>query len=81
MVSEASENLREPFSISDIIVSIKCGSSDTTSGIASNPAVGAAVDKIIDEGGTVIFGETSELAGAEHILARRAVNEPSERSS
>ena len=75
MVSEASENLREPFSISDIIVSIKCGSSDTTSGIASNPAVGAAVDKIIDEGGTVIFGETSELAGAEHILARRAVND------
>ena len=75
MVSEASENRREPFSISDIIVSIKCGASDTTSGIASNPAVGAAVDKIIDEGGTVIFGETSELAGAEHILARRAVND------
>jgi len=59
MVSEASENLVEPFSISDIIVSIKCGSSDTTSRIASNPAVtsriasnpavGAAVNKIIDE--------------------------------
>ena len=75
MVSEASEIRREPFHLSNIVVSIKCGASDTTSGMASNPAVGRAVDRIIDEGGTVIFGETSELAGAEHILARRAVNE------
>jgi len=72
MVSLASEYTREPFSMSDLVVSIKCGASDTTSGIASNPAVGRTVDKIIDEEGTVIFGETSELAGAEHILARRA---------
>lgn len=75
MVSEASEIRREPFHLSNLVVSIKCGASDTTSGMASNPAVGRAVDRIIDEGGTVIFGETSELAGAEHILARRAVNE------
>jgi len=75
MVSEVSEYMKEPFSLSDIIVSIKCGASDTTSGMAANPAVGRAVDEIIDEEGTVIFGETSELAGAEHILARRAVND------
>ncbi len=75
MVSEASELRREPHPLSSLIVSIKCGASDTTSGMASNPAVGEAVDRIIEHGGTVIFGETSELAGAEHILARRAVNE------
>ncbi len=75
MVSTVSEYMREPFPLSDLVVSIKCGASDTTSGIASNPAVGWAVDRIIDEGGTVIFGETSELAGAEHILTHRAVND------
>jgi len=75
MVSLVSEYRRELFPVSELIVSIKCGASDTTSGMAANPAVGRAVDRIIDEGGTVIFGETSELAGAEHILARRAIND------
>lgn len=75
MVSTVSEYKKEPFPLSDLLVSIKCGASDTTSGMAANPAVGRAVDRIIDEGGTVIFGETSELAGAEHILARRAISD------
>jgi altronate dehydratase large subunit len=54
---------------------IKCGASDTTSGIASNPAIGYVSDKVVSLGGTVMFGETTEFIGAEHILQRRAKNE------
>jgi altronate dehydratase large subunit len=54
---------------------VKCGGSDATSGVASNAAIGEAVDRVIDLGGTAIFSETTEILGAEHILARRAINE------
>jgi len=64
---------REKAQLSDIIMSIKCGGSDATSGMASNCVIGYVADKIVDLGGTVIFGETTEFIGAEHILARRAV--------
>jgi altronate dehydratase large subunit len=57
-----------------LTVGLKCGLSDTTSGIASNPATGIAADRVIESGGTVIFGETPELIGAETILAKRAAN-------
>ena len=56
------------------MLGVKCGASDTTSGLTANPAVGAACDVLIDQGGTCIFGETTEFIGAEHILARRAVS-------
>lgn len=59
---------------SDVVVAIECGGSDTTSGIASNPVVGYVADKIIDLGGTVVFSETTEIIGAEHLLAKRAIN-------
>lgn len=62
---------REEFDASHIVMGIKCGSSDSTSGLAANPAVGVAADLVNREGGTAIFGETTELIGAEHILARR----------
>jgi altronate dehydratase large subunit len=75
MVISASEASREPIGLKDLIVGVKCGGSDATSGIASNAAVGEAVDRIIEAGGTAIFSETTEILGAEHILARRAVNE------
>ncbi|MFW6056535.1 MAG: UxaA family hydrolase [Chloroflexota bacterium] len=58
--------------LSELVVGIKCGASDTTSGLASNTAVGAAADMLLDAGATVVFGETTEIIGAEHILARRA---------
>lgn len=60
--------------LSDLVIGIKCGASDATSGIASNPATGAVVDKIVKEGGKVIFGETTEVIGAEHVLVKRASN-------
>jgi len=75
MSQEASTSTRKQFDLSNLTVGIKCGASDTTSGVASNPATGYAADMIIDEGGTVIIGETTEIIGAEHIMAKRAKNE------
>ena len=60
--------------VSQLIMGIKCGSSDASSGLVSNPAVGGASDLLLAKGGSVIFGETTEFLGAEHLLARRAVN-------
>ena len=64
---------RETVDISRAVMSIKCGASDTTSGMASNCVIGYVADKLVDLGATVIFGETTEFLGGEHILARRAV--------
>jgi len=72
MTIEASRIEREAFPESELVVGVKCGASDSTSGLLSNPATGAACDLVIDNGGTCIFGETTEFMGAEHILARRA---------
>ena len=57
--------------ISDLWVSTKCGESDTTSGLASNPAVGNMFDKLYNHGVTMVFGETTELTGGEHLVAAR----------
>ncbi|MFN4190580.1 MAG: UxaA family hydrolase [Pseudothermotoga sp.] len=65
---------RTEVDFSELTVAIECGGSDTTSGIASNPVVGYVADKIVDLGGTVVFSETTEIIGAEHILARRTIN-------
>ncbi|MBQ7777795.1 MAG: UxaA family hydrolase [Oscillibacter sp.] len=62
---------RKAFDLTHFIMGIKCGGSDATSGLASNCAIGYVADKIVDQGGTVIFGEVTEFIGAEHILARR----------
>ncbi|ARM75449.1 UxaA family hydrolase [Acidianus manzaensis] len=75
MVQDASEKHRTEVDISSIVMSIKCGESDTTSGLASNPAVGVVVDRMIDHGATVMFGETSELTGAEDIVADKMAND------
>jgi altronate dehydratase large subunit len=72
LVHMASRIRREPSSLSDLFVGVECGHSDATSGIASNRVVGAAVDSLIDQGATVVVGETVEWLGAEHLLARRA---------
>jgi len=70
-VQWASELGREPVEIKDLTVSIKCGESDTTTGLGSCPTVGVTVDRLVDEGATVFFGETSELTGGEHLIAGR----------
>ncbi len=71
MVIEASKLEREPCPVSELVYGIKCGASDTTSGLGANPVAGAAADIIIRNGGTVVFGETTEFIGAEHLLAKR----------
>jgi len=63
---------RDSVSLSHLVVGVKCGASDTTSGLASNTAVGSAVDSLVRAGATVVFGETTEVIGAEHILVKRA---------
>ncbi len=68
----ASELRREEVPINELFVSCKCGESDTTSGLASNPTVGNLVDKLDPLGVTSCFGETSELTGAEMVCAERA---------
>lgn len=72
LVLWASEQKREPADVSELHVSLKCGESDTTTGLGSCRAVGKLTDRLVDIGGTVFFGETSELTGAEHIVAERA---------
>jgi altronate dehydratase large subunit len=66
---------REYFSTSKLTLAVECGGSDSTSGLAANPAIGVAADILIEEGGTVIFGETQEMCGTQHLLAQRAIDE------
>lgn len=70
-VQWASELQREPIELKDLTISIKCGESDTTTGLGSCPTVSQAVDSLVDAGATVFFGETSELTGGEHLIAQR----------
>ena len=74
-VQWASERRREEAPLSDLWVSTKCGESDTTSGCGANPTVGNAFDKLYPHGTTLVFGETSELTGGEHLVAERCRND------
>jgi (2R)-sulfolactate sulfo-lyase subunit beta len=75
MLQDASELRREPVERRELVISIKCGESDTTTGLGSCPTVARVVDRHVQEGGTVIFGETSELTGGEHLIAARCQTE------
>lgn len=72
MAEAASMQEKVPISWENIILATECGGTDATSGIAANPAMGAAADLLVEHGGTVILSETPEFIGAEHILASRA---------
>ncbi|MGO9570077.1 MAG: UxaA family hydrolase [Desulfomonilaceae bacterium] len=71
-VQWATELSKTDCPLNELYVSVKCGESDTTSGLASNPTVGNAIDKLVDMGATTCFGETSEITGAEHVCKERA---------
>ncbi|AZH24272.1 UxaA family hydrolase [Haloplanus aerogenes] len=73
--ADADDVRRESADAAELIFGVECGGSDATSGIAANPAVGAACDRLVEAGGTVSFSETPEFIGAEHILAERCVDE------
>jgi altronate dehydratase large subunit len=63
---------REWCDVADLVLSLKCGGSDYTSGLASNPALGRVTDRLVDLGGSAVLGEIAEIMGAEHLLASRA---------
>jgi altronate dehydratase large subunit len=63
---------RERCDVASLLLSLKCGGSDYTSGLASNPALGRLADRLIDLGGATVLGEITEFMGAEHVLAARA---------
>jgi (2R)-sulfolactate sulfo-lyase subunit beta len=74
-VQYATELQREPFPVKQLLMSAKCGESDTTTGLASCPAVGRVFERLEAAGATMIFGETTELTGGEDIIQSRCVNE------
>jgi altronate hydrolase len=74
MLEDANRAVRQPVSAGHIMVGLQCGGSDGYSGISANPALGAAVDRLVRHGGTAILSETPEIYGGEHLLTRRAVS-------
>ncbi len=75
LIQDASEIQRSVVERSEVMMSIKCGESDTTSGLGSCPTTAQAVDRTILAGGTVLFGETTELTGGEHLIANRCIDD------
>ena len=74
-VQWAGELQREPFPVKDLWMSTKCGESDTTSGLASNPTVGRVFERLAEAGCTLIFGETTEVTGGEDVIASQCVSQ------
>ncbi|GAC1320516.1 MAG: altronate dehydratase family protein [Collimonas sp.] len=72
MLAEANTVARQPLPVSHLVVGLQCGGSDGYSGITANPALGAAIDRLVQHGGSAILSETPEIYGAEHLLTRRA---------
>lgn len=69
---QLAQQQREKFPVSKLVLGLKCGGTDATSGISANPALGLAVDRLIVQGGTAFLSELAELLGTEHIMERRA---------
>ncbi|MFH1267992.1 MAG: UxaA family hydrolase [Planctomycetota bacterium] len=75
MVRKASEWKRSEVGLDGLTLALECGGSDATSGLAANPALGVAVDRLLAAGGSAMFSETTEAIGAAHLLARRAASD------
>lgn len=72
LAAELARAERVECAASELVLSVKCGGSDYTSGLASNPVLGRVADRVVDLGGSVVLGEIAEIMGAEHLLAERA---------
>ncbi len=81
MLPAVAKAKRETVPASELMLALQCGGSDGYSGITANPALGAAVDRLVAEGGTAILSETPEIYGAEHLLTARAASPRSATSS
>jgi altronate hydrolase len=75
MILLAKDFQREPIPVSELVVGLQCGGSDSFSGLSANPALGVAVDMLVSQGGTAILSETPEIYGAENLLLERVANE------
>lgn len=73
MAVQLSAMTKTEFDIQELVLGLECGGSDPTSGIAANPVLGVCSDLLIQEGGSSILSETTEMIGAEHLLAEKAV--------
>ena len=73
MLPQANTIQRQPVSAEHLTIGLQCGGSDGFSGLSANPALGAAVDLLVQQGGTAILSETTEIFGVEHTLTSRAV--------
>ncbi|PZO80252.1 MAG: galactonate dehydratase [Mesorhizobium amorphae] len=71
MLPVVNEATRTPVPASELVLALQCGGSDGYSGISANPALGAAVDLLVAQGGTAVLSETPEIYGAEHLLTQR----------
>jgi altronate dehydratase large subunit len=69
---ELERETRERCGIDEMILSLKCGGSDYTSGLAANPVLGRVADRLHGFGAATVLGEIAEIMGAEHLLAARA---------
>lgn len=74
VLQHANTFTRQPVPLSKLSLALQCGGSDGFSGISANPALGHAVDLLVQHGGTAVLSETPEIYGAEHLLTRRAIN-------
>ena len=74
MMREISGARRTRIELRELCLGMECGRSDPSSGLVSNPLVGCVVDAVVEAGGRAVFGETIEWLGAEHLLARRALD-------
>jgi altronate hydrolase len=74
LLAQANQFRREPLPVSELALALQCGGSDGFSGITANPALGHAVDLLVQQGGTAVLSETPEVYGAEHLLTRRAAS-------
>jgi altronate hydrolase len=74
VLPSVNEARREPVPISELVLALQCGGSDSWSGVTANPVVGLVADRVVVQGGSVVLSETPEIYGAEHLLARRATN-------
>ena len=72
LVADASKLEPRPYPVSELVLGLKCGASDTTQGLFANPTVGIASDLLVAAGATSVLGEVTEFIGAEHILTRHA---------
>ncbi len=73
-IERAAAEVRTELPASKIVLGLNCGGSDSFSGITANPALGYCCDLIVEQGGTVVLAETTEIFGAEHLLAAKARN-------